>query len=224
MAVRSMVPGFRGSWTGPSGSRILYQMLFRLTGAACAALVAGLLTVACGSPPDKEMQQAQGALDAARAAGAEQYAADTYKAAADALGRSRDAVTQRDYRLALSQALDSRERAQDAAREAADRKAEVLGEVERTLAALATQVNAAEALAKSAQAARVPARAVADARSAIAAVQTTMQKARSAVDGQDYLGAQAALVGSGAAIEKAQADLRAAIDRRQPRQAKPGRT
>ena len=36
-----------------------------------------LVSIACGGePPDKEIQQAQGALDAARAAGADRYAAD----------------------------------------------------------------------------------------------------------------------------------------------------
>ncbi len=169
------------------------------------------------------MQRAQGALDAARAAGAERYAADTFKAASDALQRSRDAVTQHDYRLALSQALDSRERAQDAAREAADHKAAVLGDVERTLAALGTEAAAASRLLESAQEARVPAGSLDDARAAIAAARTTMQKARSEADQQAYLPAQAALVGSVESIQKAQADLKAAIERRQPRQRRPPR-
>ena len=78
--------------------------------------------VACGEPPDKEMHQAQGAIDAARAAGADTYAPDEFKAAVDALARAQDAVAQRDYRLALNNALDSRERAQNAARMGADRQ------------------------------------------------------------------------------------------------------
>jgi len=57
------------------------------------------------------MDQAQGALDAARAAGAERYATAEYQAAATALKNAQDAVAQRDYRLALNHALDSRERA-----------------------------------------------------------------------------------------------------------------
>ena len=35
-----------------------------------------LSTIACASPPQREIDQAQGAIDAARAAGAERYAAD----------------------------------------------------------------------------------------------------------------------------------------------------
>ena len=80
----------------------------------------GVLAAGCADPPTKEMNQAQGAIDAARAAGAEQFAADEFQAAVDALKRRDEAVDQRDYRLALSLALDSRERAQDAAKRAAD--------------------------------------------------------------------------------------------------------
>src|SRR5436190_8399990 len=87
------------------------------------AIVAAVMGAACGDPPDKEMQQAQGAIDAARAAGADQYAHDEFTAAEDALKRSRDAVEQRDYRQALNSALDARERAQTAAKEAVDGKA-----------------------------------------------------------------------------------------------------
>ena len=86
--------------------------------AACVR--AALLITACGDPPNKEMDQAQGAIDAARAAGADRYAATEYTAATDALKRSQDAVAQRDYRLALNEALNSREHAQNAAREGAD--------------------------------------------------------------------------------------------------------
>src|SRR4029078_2966791 len=91
-----------------------------LVSLACGARVAG---AACGDPPEKEMQQAQGAIDAARAAGADRYAVEEYTAATEALKNARIAVEQRDYRLALNHALDSLERAQEAARQAADGKA-----------------------------------------------------------------------------------------------------
>ena len=70
----------------------------------------GLAAGGCGEPPSKEMHQAQGAIDAARAAGAERYAADTLAAAVKALAQADLAANQRDYRLALNHALDSRER------------------------------------------------------------------------------------------------------------------
>ena len=62
------------------------------------------------------MDQAQGAIDAARAAGAEQFAKEEFAAAVDSLRRSEEAVTQGDYRLALSLAIDGRGRAQNAAK------------------------------------------------------------------------------------------------------------
>src|SRR5438132_311457 len=52
------------------------------------AVLAAVAGAACGDPPDREMQQAQGAIDAPRAAGADQYARDAFTAAEAALKRS----------------------------------------------------------------------------------------------------------------------------------------
>src|SRR3954469_20869079 len=88
----------------------------------------------CGDdPPDKEMQQAQSAIDNARSAGADRYAHDEFVAAEQALKNAHSAVDQRDYRLALTIALDSRERAQTAAKEAADKKQAVKADAAREL-------------------------------------------------------------------------------------------
>ena len=72
-------------------------------------LMAGLLLslAACADPPDREMQLAEGAINAARAAGAETYAQEELTAAQEALKRAHEAVEIRDYRLALNHALDS---------------------------------------------------------------------------------------------------------------------
>jgi hypothetical protein len=102
--------------------------------AACAALVLATLT-GCAAPPQKEMDQAEGAITTARAAGAAQYAATEFAAAEAALKRSQDAAAQRDYRQSLNYALDARERAQAAAREAADKKAVARGLAERAITA-----------------------------------------------------------------------------------------
>src|SRR5689334_12502729 len=109
---------------------------------------------ACAEPPNKELNQAQGARDTARAAGAEQYAASEYQAAAAALKAANDAVAQRDYRLALSNALDSREKAQNAARLAGDTRTRVRGEVERSMADVAVLVAQANARVVAAQSGR----------------------------------------------------------------------
>ena len=87
--------------------------------------VAGALTSACAEPPSREISQAQGALDAARAAGAEAYAKTEFQAADAALARAHAAVAERDYRQALGHALEARERARTAAREASTARAKM---------------------------------------------------------------------------------------------------
>ena len=79
------------------------------------------------------MDQAQGSIDAARAAGADRYATEQYDAAVKALQNAENAVAQRDYRLALNYALDGRDRAQRAAKEAATQQAVLRSAAERRL-------------------------------------------------------------------------------------------
>jgi hypothetical protein len=195
-------------------------MRLRIPATAVAVMLVALFTVSCVDPPDKEMQQARGALDTARAAGADEYAADEYKAAALALERSHEAVTQRDYRLALSQALESRERAQNAARLAADQKAVVGAEVERTLAALDTELDACAATLKAGQAVRVPAKALSPLQQTLPAARLSMQKARAAMGRHQYLAARAELEGLVDRVAKTQGELEAAIEARQGKPAR----
>src|SRR4029453_19109474 len=75
------------------------------------ALMTAILSVSCAEPPNKEMNQAQGAIDAARAAGADKFAAAEFAAAQDALKRSEEAVAARDYRQGLTHGPHSRARA-----------------------------------------------------------------------------------------------------------------
>ena len=150
-------------------------------------VMASLLATACGDPPDKEMQQAQGTIDAARAAGADRYAHDEFAAAEAALKKSQEAVAQRDYRLALNLALDSRERAQNAAKEAADHKAQARSDAEHVLADVMAALNDAHTKLKSAETARVPNRILAESRRAVADADTAVQKARTLLKDGDYL-------------------------------------
>ena len=166
-----------------------------LYGAMLALVAAGAVSVGCANPPDKEMQQAQGAIDAARASGAEQYASDDYRAAATALKHSQDAVQQRDYRLALNHALDSRDRAQVAARTAADQKAVVRSEAEQALRDLETAIAQARERLKAAENARASAAALADARQAIDTAENGVQEARAALGRGAYLEARKAPAG-----------------------------
>jgi len=155
-----------------------------------ACLVAALLAIGCGDPPNREINQAQGAIDAARAAGADQYATTEYTAAVDALKSAQDAVGQRDYRLALDRAIESRERAQIAARDGANSKAQVRGEVERMMAEIATLVARANVRLDAAGKARVSARMLREPTEAVAAINAEMQKAGEAIRAGDYLSAR----------------------------------
>jgi hypothetical protein len=160
-----------------------------------ALVFAAVLVTACGDPPNKEMDQAQGAIDAARAAGADRYASTEYTAATAALKRAQDAVGQRDYRQALNEALDSREHAQNAAREAADSKAQVRGEVERDMAQIAALMAEANTRLAAANRSRLPRRVLDRSRSELAAVDMSVQKAGAAMQADDYLAAREALQG-----------------------------
>ncbi len=168
---------------------------------ACACIHA-----ACASPPDKEMNQARGAIEAARAAGAAQYAPDEYNAAVASLKRSEDAVQQRDYRQALNQALDSREQAENAARTAANQKAAVRSQAERDLHDLQLLLADAHARLKAAEGPRRRrSRAFQAERQAVDAADASVQKARTAMGREDYLGAREAIKG---VAERLQAAIR----------------
>jgi flagellar hook-basal body complex protein FliE len=160
------------------------------TPSVLAVLALALLAAACGTPPDREMNQARGAIDAARAAGAAEYAREEYDAAVAALKRSEDAVAQRDYRQALNSALDSRERAQAAARQAADGRAAARSQAEREVGDLQRALEAASQRLKAADALRPRRRGLARPARDLAALRTTLQKAREALAREDYAGAR----------------------------------
>ena len=170
-------------------------------------LLVALLAAACAEPPNAEMDQAQGAIDAARAAGADRYATTEYNAATEALKNAHTAVSARDYRLALNYALESREHAQNSAREAADTRARLRGEIERTMAQVAALMAQADTRLEAARKTRAPRRALDEIAAAIAAVNEDVQKAGEAIKADDYVAARAQVDGVKARIEKAIADI-----------------
>ena len=146
-----------------------------------------LAAYACGGdPPDKEMQQAQGAIDAARAAGADVYAHDEFVAAQQALTHAAEAVAQRDYRLALNHALDSLERAQNAAKMAADGKAAARVEADRAIARATGAIDELRGRLKAAESRRVPPRALVAPRRVLTTAERRVQEARTAFDNGNY--------------------------------------
>jgi signal transduction histidine kinase len=181
-----------------------------LAGIICSSL----LVSACGSPPNQEMDQAQGAIDAARAAGADRYATQEYEAAVNALKSAHDAVAARDYRLALNYALDSRERAQSAAKEAANQQVTLRSSAERRLAELTAMLDRAKRRLGAAQAAQASRPQLAAPRSAIAEAEVLLQKAGTGIQKGDYLSSQGWLSESATKLEKAIAEIDTVMKRR----------
>ncbi len=173
--------------------------------------VVGLsLLAACSSPPEKERHQAEGAIAAAREAGAETYAASDLKAAEAALDKYTTAVAQRDYRQALSAAVEARDTAYQAARRAADGKAAARSQAERLLAETTRLIQTAHVrLASPAMRATTGAKL----RSSVTAAESAVQEARTKVAQQDYAAALTTLT-------PIEADLRAEVE---PAPLQPGR-
>jgi hypothetical protein len=184
------------------------------------ALCALLICAACSAPPQKEIDRAQGAIDAARAAGAEQYATEPFNAATTAMTQTHEAVQQRDYRLALSRAIDANERALEAAREAANGKARAQADADAAVNRAATSVRQLEERLKAAEAAHLPPRESESARRAHAEAQKAVQEARAGMSAGSYIQVLARTKGVPERITAEIRTLNDAIDARAGRGAK----
>ena len=174
-------------------------------------LLLALLVSGCAEPPNKEMDQAQGAIDAAQAAGADRYATNEYSAATDALSNANIAVAASDHRLALSYALESREHAQNAARNAADAKARVRVEVDHASTELTALLAESRSLLDAARREGAPHAQLEQAASDLAAAENRLQEAGEAVEMGDYLDASVAFAGARTQIEDAMIRIRSAL-------------
>jgi hypothetical protein len=190
-------------------------MTFRDLSLRVPALICALVVLlACGTPPTREMDQAQGAIDAARAAGADRYAVEQYGAAVKALESANTAVAQRDYRLALSHALDARDRAQGAAKEAASQQAVLRSGAEHRLGVVTALLDRAKQRLKSAEAARIPSRTLAGARTAIAGAESSLQKAGTHIQNGNYVESQEQLAESAKNLQSAMEEIETSMKAR----------
>ena len=185
-------------------------MGLRKSASTCLLLV--LLASGCAEPPNKEMDQAQGAIDAAQAAGADRYATIEYSAATDALKNANTAAAASDHRLALSYALESREHAQNAARNAAEAKARVRVDVDHASTEVTALVVQGRAQLAAAERARVPRPRLERSAADLTAAAAYLQEADEAVAAGDYLRASTVLEGLRERVERALA----AIDEAMP--------
>jgi hypothetical protein len=153
------------------------------------ALFLIVFVTACSDPPVKERNEADGALAAARAADAAIYAPEELKASEAALRKYDDAVAQRDYRQALNAALDARDRAYEAAKQASSAKAAAQNQSEKLVADIGTLTAAGNSRLAGTSGPR-PAGAAADRlRAAVHAAGPALQEARTLLDKKDYRGA-----------------------------------
>jgi hypothetical protein len=176
-----------------------------------AAWLTAVLVTACATPPNKEVADAQTALAAAREAGADRYAPEAYAAAAEAYRLANEAVLADDYRLALNHALDSRERAEGAAREAAAVQQRARDSVERLMLDVATLLARAGSGIEEAERAGAARRAIRDAREAVSLVNDDVQEAGTAMQADDYAAAEPLLAGVKARLSEVMASLEQAL-------------
>ena len=169
--------------------------ILSLVRALPAVLLSLLFVTACSTPPQKEIDLAQGALDAARAAGAERYAAREMSAATATLQQAHEAIAQRDFRLALTRALDAHDRALEAAKAAAEGQVRAHAETDAALAAARTAVQTLSRRLELPDTAKLPKREVDAARATLAAAQADVQKAGEAAAAADYATARKTIEG-----------------------------
>jgi hypothetical protein len=157
--------------------------MFRRLG-YCGLLI--VMAAGCSGPPTKEHEQAQAALAAARAADAATYAPDDLQAAQALLDRYDQAVDQRDYRQALGAAIDARDRAYEAARQAGVQKTSSRDALQASITNLEALLKTATTRLSSTTGPRLTAAAADHLRAATQAAQRTLQEARSALTQEKY--------------------------------------
>jgi Domain of unknown function (DUF4398) len=148
-------------------------------------LLASVL-IACSEPPQREIDAAQVAVEAAKATGADGYAADEYTAAVTALQKSRASVDQRDYRQALNYAIDARQRAIEAAKQTATAKAHTKVAAETLVTECSARISQLDTDIKVAEGAHVPPRDLRSMRTTLADAETALQEARKSMNAGNY--------------------------------------
>lgn len=178
--------------------------------------VVTLMTLACATPPTKEIDLAESAVALAVERGAERLAAEELRSARTALIQAHAAVAEQDSRLALTRAIDAREWGELAVRLSDERRPAVRDEVEATLAAIATVREEMQAYLTRAQASSAPDAALADLESTVATTDRAVQEARSALELGDAIGASERLDGVLENLQRLVQELGGEVSQRPP--------
>ena len=159
------------------------------------ALTLGLGAGACATPPEREIRLAEAAIASAQEAHADVIAPAEFAAAVVFLDQSRDAVALGDYRLALSRALDAREQAEVARRQAEERRVVIARDVEMTLVTIQAVRDQATANLSDARTSPSSYPGLADLEATLATADRAVQEARSALARGEPVTARDQLVG-----------------------------
>jgi uncharacterized protein DUF4398 len=158
----------------------------------------GLLLLAlagCSEPPQKEIDEARSAIEAAQAAGATIYAADEYAGATGALQKARDSVGERDYRQALSYAIDARQRAIEASRLVPEARAKAKADADTAVTQIGDSMTHLDSVLRAAGDAGVAAQELLAPNELLQETTGVLQEARTALDARKYAEANAILRG-----------------------------
>lgn len=148
--------------------------------------LSALIAAGCSSPPTKEHDQAVAALTAARAAEAATYAPEELAAAQSSLDKYDQAVEQDDYRQALSDAIDARDRGFEAARLAATAKSDARGQLQALMADADALIRSANGRLAGTAGPRLNTAAADRLRNAARSASTALQETRTQFDAQHY--------------------------------------
>jgi hypothetical protein len=142
--------------------------------------------LACSAPPEKERLQAANAIADARRAGADRYAPAPLAAAEALMQKYETAVAARDYRLALSSALEATDTAASAIKQTADEEARASAAARAILTQVDELMRAATARLAPGATLRLPANQAERLRASVKVATTTLQEARTAMNTEDY--------------------------------------
>jgi hypothetical protein len=172
-----------------------------------------LLLAACDQPPTRELGAAESALADARSQGADVFAAERFKEAEAALASARQKADQKDYRGALSSAVDAAEKAKAAAAGVPSAKVLLRSGAETVQAEAQAALDEAAGIREEAKKGRVPEAAFEALVSRTAEVEAGLKTLAGLLEQGELIEAQKAGAELKARAAGLAADYRAALDK-----------
>jgi hypothetical protein len=173
----------------------------------------GLLLTNCAQPPSREIAAAETALAEARRAGGDAYAPEPMQQANAALQAARQKVEQKDYRGALSSAVDAAEKARAAAAAVPSAKILLKGAAETAQAEAQAAMDEVAAIRQEATKAKAPDAVFAGVTPATADIESAMTTVADDLTKEDFIAAQKAAADLKTKAAALAAGYRAALDK-----------